>query len=149
MAFVATRKQEEWKETVSELPMHPSHLPLPCPPQLSAKDDLTRLTALTWLRVFVELYRGMLLLQYPSLLGVALANICHANTDIQQVRTPISCKGATLGVENRKRFFFGWEERRGGGQAAYHTNKDVRQVGRPYASLGDCAGGGGWAPEFW
>lgn len=90
--------------------MHPSHLPLPCCPQSSAKDDLTRLTALTWLRVFVELYRGMLLLQYPSLLGVALANICHANTDIQQVRTPISCKGAALGVEVGKRFCFGWEE---------------------------------------
>ncbi|KXZ45904.1 hypothetical protein GPECTOR_49g488 [Gonium pectorale] len=47
-------------------------------------DELTRLTALHWLRSFVELAPGRLLPHVPAILGVVLFNISSHNPDIQR-----------------------------------------------------------------
>ena len=49
------------------------------------QDEHTRLTALRWLKSFVEMGPSHLVEQYPAVLGAILANISAANKDIQQV----------------------------------------------------------------
>lgn len=49
------------------------------------QDEATRLTAMTWIKDFVEMANGKLVEQYPSILGTVLANISHQNRDIVQV----------------------------------------------------------------
>ena len=67
-------------------------LPCPCPLALALtlppafQDEATRLTAMTWIKDFVEMANGKLVEQYPSILGTVLANISHQNRDIVQVQ---------------------------------------------------------------
>eukprot|EP00798_Chlamydomonas_sp_ICE-L_P022232 gene22232-29299_t len=51
----------------------------------SSQDEFTRLTAIKWLKEFVEMASGQLLEQYPQILGAVLLNISHPSKEIQQV----------------------------------------------------------------
>ena len=50
------------------------------------QDDFTRLTALKWLKEFVEMAGPQLVGRYGDLIGAVLPNISHASRDIQQAR---------------------------------------------------------------
>lgn len=52
----------------------------------SSPDDFTRLTALKWLKEFVEMASGQLVGLYPDLLGAVLPNISHPSPEVAAVR---------------------------------------------------------------
>lgn len=62
--------------------------------QTKQKDDLTRLTALKWLKEFVALAGGALLPWYGDILAAALPGIGHPNREIQQAAR--ECNDALL-----------------------------------------------------
>eukprot|EP00775_Hariotina_reticulata_P005343 gene5343-5580_t len=51
----------------------------------SSQDEFTRITAIKWIKEFVEQASGQLVGLYPELIGAVLPNISHPNKDIQQV----------------------------------------------------------------
>ena len=56
------------------------------PPSPLPQDEHTRLTALRWLKNFVEMGPSQLVEQYPAILGAVLTNISTSSRDVQQVR---------------------------------------------------------------
>ncbi|EFJ46562.1 hypothetical protein VOLCADRAFT_62382 [Volvox carteri f. nagariensis] len=56
-------------------------------------DDLTRLTAIHWLKTFVELAPDRILAHVPAILGVVLYNISSNNVDIQKECTEANAAG--------------------------------------------------------
>ncbi|WIA13429.1 hypothetical protein OEZ85_007009 [Tetradesmus obliquus] len=51
----------------------------------SSQDEFTRITAIKWIKEFVEQASGALVGLYAELIGAVLPNISHPNPDIQQV----------------------------------------------------------------
>lgn len=51
----------------------------------SSQDEFTRLTAIKWLKEFVEMASGQLVGQYAEMIGAVLPNISHPSKEIQQV----------------------------------------------------------------
>ena len=51
----------------------------------SSPDEFTRMTAIKWLKEFVEMASGQLVGLYADMIGAVLPNISHPSKDIQQV----------------------------------------------------------------
>mmetsp|Transcript_2306 Transcript_2306/g.5914 ORF Transcript_2306/g.5914 Transcript_2306/m.5914 type:complete len:925 (+) Transcript_2306:104-2878(+) len=51
----------------------------------TSPDEFTRMTAIKWLKEFVEMAAVQLVGQYPAILGVVLANISHPSREIVEV----------------------------------------------------------------
>ena len=54
-----------------------------------SQDEFTRMTAIKWLKEFVQIAPGQLVEQYDAILGAVLPNISHSSAEIQQVRPAI------------------------------------------------------------
>ena len=65
------------------------------PPSPLPQDEHTRLTALRWLKNFVEMGPSQLVEQYPAILGAVLTNISTSSRDVQQVRGGEGEKGSS------------------------------------------------------
>ena len=92
-----------------------------------SQDEFTRLTAIKWLKEFVEMASGQLVEQYPAILGVVLSNISHSNKDIQQVGGGgyDDTGGRGSGGEGGGRRGRGGQERGGGGERSGEGGLEV------------------------
>lgn len=60
--------------------------------QAQSADEVTRMTALRWLRAFVSQAKDQLMPYYAIILAAVLPNVSHSNQDICQVQCVLSKK---------------------------------------------------------
>lgn len=60
--------------------------------QAQSADEVTRMTALRWLRAFVSQAKDQLMPYYAIILAAVLPNVSHSNQDICQVRSVLRNK---------------------------------------------------------
>ena len=59
--------------------------------QAQSTDEVTRMTALRWLRAFVIQAKDQLMPYYAVILAAVLPNVSHNNQDICQVKHALNC----------------------------------------------------------
>ena len=63
--------------------------------QAQSADEVTRMTALRWLRAFVTQAKDQLMPYYAIILAAVLPNVSHSNQDICQVTFCVLCRRPT------------------------------------------------------